>query len=152
MGKVVDLDVLERFERHLGDLYSLFAEVLHGDHEASTLFATMAMEEYGHSRLVAYQRRVLDENPELFGDLALDVAEVFRATAQVQRVRQRAARLSVAEAVAIASGFEASAAEYHTRMAMLQANSAFAAFLNQVGQADHEHQERLEALVRQPSS
>ncbi len=152
MGKVVDLDVLERFERHLGDLYSLFAEVLQGHREAAGLFATMAMEEYGHSQLVAYQRRVLDENPELFGDLDLDVAEVFRATARVQQVRERAGQLSVAEAAAVASDFEASAAEYHTRMAMLQANAAFAAFLNQLGQADHEHRERLEALVQRSSS
>ena len=152
MSKVIDLDVLQRFETHLGDLYGLFAEVLRDDREVSALFAKMALEEYGHAELVAYQRRILEQNPELFSDLDLDLDEVFQATARVRHVRERAPSLSATEAATRALEFESSAAEYHSRMAMLQANSGFAAFLNRLGHADHEHQERLETLIRSASS
>ena len=66
MSKTAALDVLQKFETHLGDLYQLFAEVLRDDPAAEALFAQMAVDEYGHAQIVGYQRRVVEENFTLF--------------------------------------------------------------------------------------
>ncbi len=147
MSKLTALDVLGRFEAHLGDLYDLFAEVLHDDPDVATVFAQLALDEYSHARQVAYQRRLLDEDPKLFGEIDVDEAELYRETAHVKTVRDHARSLSAAEATAQAIEFETSASDYHSRMALRQANQEFAGFLAYLGRADDDHRARLEDLI-----
>lgn len=147
MGSVIALDVLERFESHLGDLYALFADQFASDRQVSSLFAHMAAEERSHADIVAYQRRLLQQNPDLLAGFTIDVDELYQATGRVRRVREVASKLVAAEAAARALEFETMAAEYHARMALRQVSSELAAFLDQLGRCDEEHRDRLRDLL-----
>ncbi|MBZ5588335.1 MAG: hypothetical protein LAO05_07210 [Acidobacteriia bacterium] len=147
MNKLYALDVLQRFETHLGDLYQLFAERLQNDPEVAALFGRMALDEYGHAELVGYQRRMVEQEPKLLESLDLDEREIYLATAQVKEARNAAPTLKAEDAVGRALSFETAAADYHFRMAKRQIQADLGEFLVHLGRADEEHQARLERLI-----
>jgi rubrerythrin len=141
------LSLLESFEKHLGDLYDLFAQLHAGDPEVAALFARLALEERGHASEIAYQGRIIDANPEAFRGILIDTADLMTEMVKLKRAWVTARSRSADEALRAAIEFETSAADYHGRMAVGQVNGEFASFLSSLGGDDEEHRERLARVV-----
>ena len=139
---------LSDLEKAIGDLYAQWAAVFDGDREAAFLFVKMANEEKGHASLVDYQRRVVQRNPNVSGDVDIDLRAIEAALAEVQGLRDSASPPTLVEAVQIALRIETSAAESHDRNAIRQANPELERLLSCLGGEDRMHLERLKIFAR----
>ncbi|HPW55316.1 MAG TPA: hypothetical protein PLP31_06245 [Thermoanaerobaculaceae bacterium] len=130
---------LAEFEKLVGDLYSWLAACFSTDQEASAAFAILAVEEAAHANLIEYQRRLVRQNPKEFGEVELDLGELFTSRAQVERFRAQQPPPTVEEALVFAFQIENSAAEFHFRHVLRQANPAIGQLLDSLGKADRQH-------------
>ncbi|MEW6364325.1 MAG: ferritin family protein [Acidobacteriota bacterium] len=130
---------LARFEEELSCLYEGLAEQFADDPGARFLFYRLATEEKAHAALIEYQRRVVSQDPGLFGEVSVDLEVIRRAAEKVEEARSCSSRPSLQEAVAMAFDFEHSAAEFHYRTAMKEANEEFARLLDSLGVSDRQH-------------
>ncbi|HPC84276.1 MAG TPA: hypothetical protein P5234_11375 [Thermoanaerobaculaceae bacterium] len=138
---------LAEFERLMGDLYSYFAQCFAGDPEASSAFAALAADEASHANLIEFQRRLVRANPKQFGEIELDLGELFATRAQVERLRAQPTPPTVEEAIAFAFQLENTAAEYHFRQVLRQANPEIGQLLENLGKADRHHLARIMDLA-----
>jgi hypothetical protein len=89
--------------------------------------------------LIEYQRRLVRNNPGAFSEVSADLDEVQKLSALIASVRNGPRPPGLSEAVALAFQLEGSAAEYHFRNAMRQANPDAARLLDSLGKADRFH-------------
>jgi rubrerythrin len=139
---------LSDLEKSLADLYAQWAAVFDTDREAAFLFVKMANEEKGHASLVDYQRRVIQKNPKLSGDVEADLGVIESALEEIRALRESPNPPTLAEAVKIALQLESSAAESHYKNALRNANVELERLLNCLGGEDRGHLERLKAFAR----
>jgi rubrerythrin len=133
------LKPLAEFEAAIGDLYEWFAEVFATDHEAAFTFYRLATDERAHVSLIEYQRRLVRNNPAAFSEVSADLDELQELSSLATSVRNGPQPPSLEEAVALTFRLEGSAAEYHFRNAMRQANPDTARLLDGLGKADRVH-------------
>lgn len=138
---------LAEFERLMGDLYSWLSERFAGDTEVASTFALLAADEAAHANLVEFQRRLVRQNPREFGEVELDLGDLLATRAQVERLRARESPPTVEEALALAFELENTAAEYHFRHVLRQANPAIGELLEKLGSADKQHLSRIMQLA-----
>ena len=134
---------LSDLEKAIGDLYAQWAAVFEEDREAAFLFVKMANEEKGHASLVDYQRRVIQKNPKLSGDVDVDLGVVEAALTEIRHLRESPTPPTLAEAVAIALRLETSAAESHYRNSLRNVNVELERLLSCLGAEDRGHLDRL---------
>ena len=142
-------ELLARFESNLADLYDLYAERLASDSEVSSMFSRLAREEQTQVSQIAHEGRMVDADPKAFAGLEIDTDELLMAMAKVKHARDNVPVVTLADALRTAVEFEGEAADYHGRMAVLQANSAIGTFLSHLGGEDSMHRERLAGIVAQ---
>lgn len=142
---------LAEFERLMGDLYTWLAACFATDQEVSAVFSSLATDEAAHSSLVEYQRRLVRQSPKEFGEIELDLGELFATRAQVEQLRARTVPPSLEEALAFAFQIETSAAEYHFRHVLRQANPAIGQLLESLGKGDKHHLGRITDLAARRS-
>jgi len=130
---------LSEFESGIGELYGWFSQVFAADPEAEFLFYRLALEERGHVDLIEFQRRLVRKNPGSFGDVAVDFQEIVRLSERVRATRSEDPPPTLEQAVTVAFELEGSAAEYHRRTAMREANPDAARLLDSLGKADQFH-------------
>lgn len=138
---------LAEFEKLMGDLYSWLSACFSTDQEASAVFAMLATEEASHAGLVEYQRRLVRQCPKEFGEIDLDLGDLFTTRAQVEQLRAQQPPPTVEEALAFAFQLENTAAEYHFRHVLRQANPAIGQLLESLGKADKQHLGRIMDLA-----
>ena len=138
---------LQTFERTVGDLYSLWAKVFQGDHAAGFLFAKLASDERGHANLVDYQRRMVQKDQSLAGDVDLSPLEIQQGLARVQELLAKAPP-SLSDAVRLAYELEISSAEGHTRNAIRQAHPDLRRLLECLAGEEGSHRGRLESFAQ----
>lgn len=139
---------LSDLEKSLADLYAQFAAAFDDDNEAAFTFVKMANEEKGHASLVDYQRRVVQKNPKLTGDVSVELGVIEEAIAEVRALREAPAPPSLADAVRTAYRLETSAAESHYRNSLKQSNPELERLLSCLGGEDRQHLERLVTFAR----
>jgi rubrerythrin len=130
---------LSLFERSISELYLGLSERYRGDEEAASVFFRLALEEQTHVSLIEYQRRLARWNPDLFGEVEVDLSEILETTSRVQQLRDASTAPTLAEAVKIALELESGAAEYHARNAVAQANPTIAQLLGSLSSGDRLH-------------
>lgn len=143
MGVSYSCNLLRRFESHLADLYELYSSELAEDPEVSSLFARLALEERSHALEAGFQAHILEAEPRAFEGVNLDADELLVATAMVRSACSAAHGVHRDEALRRAVELESSAADYHRRMAVRQANRGFGEFLAHLGRDDADHRSRL---------
>ena len=131
----------------MGELYSHWSDHFEGDREAAFLWAKMAGEERGHATLVDYQRRVVQKNPLLSGNVDVDLELMVRVQAEVTALRGSSPQPTLAEAVAFAVRLETSAAESHYRNATKSLNPELQRLLSNLGSEDRGHLDRLKSFA-----
>ena len=139
---------LSDLEKSIGDLYAQWASVFDDDREAAFLFVKMANEEKGHASLVDYQRRVIQRNPALSGDVDVDLSVIEAAIRETRTLRESPVPPTLAEAVRTALWLETSAAESHYRNSLRNANPELERLLSCLGSEDRGHLGRLEAFAK----
>ena len=133
-------------ERAIADLYARWSDVYEADREAAFLWAKMANEEKGHASLVDYERRVVQKNPKMSGEVDISLAEVESAT-EVARSCLHRQPLSLEDAVRFAFDLETSAAESHYRNAIKLSHPELQRLLDSLGTEDRQHLDRLKSFA-----
>ncbi len=134
---------LSDLERSMADLYAQWGGLFDEDREAAFLFVKMANEERGHAALVDYQRRVIQKNPQLSGEVEIDMGSIQGALAEVIELRESPSKPSLEEAIRLAYRLETSAAESHYRNALGEMNPELLRLLSCLGGEDRAHLDRL---------
>jgi hypothetical protein len=134
---------LADFERLLAGLYTWLSQGFAADPEVATLFFQLAAEELAHADLIEFQRRLVRQNPNHFGEVAVDLGDIFATRAQVERAREQGSLTTIEAALHFAFKIESSAAEYHFRHVLLQANPDMAQLLDSLGKGDKQHLARI---------
>ena len=140
--------LLEKFESKMADLYRVYSEHYATDAEASALFFRMSLEEKNHMNVISYQKRVVNQNPKLFGEVELDAEGIQEEIAVVEALAKVRVTPPVDEALRTALELENGAAERHFRLAAIQANPEAAKHLMSLGTADKQHYDTLKAFAR----
>lgn len=138
---------LAEFETRIADLYEWFSVLFAGDWAAEFTFYRLATEERAHASLIDYQRRSVLAEPTAFGDVTANLQEVADLGAEVAKVRGSMPPPNLGQAIALALRLESSAAEYHVRTAMRQANPRIALLLDNLGKGDQQHVDGLRHLA-----
>ena len=102
------------------------------------------LDEKAHLALVQYQKRVVRQNPKLFGEADIDVEEVVRLAAQVDERLWTKHLWTLREAVAFALDLEMSSAEQHYHGAVKTTDGKISPLLRNLGASDDGH---IRALV-----
>lgn len=126
-------------EKELSALYASWADRFSSDKEASQLFAKMSREEAGHANLIEYQQRIHKKNRQFEKEVKIEPSAIETTIGEIRKLRTSAPPSSVAQAVSLALGMEASAAETHFKNALRQANEEVARLLNTLGKEDSAH-------------
>jgi rubrerythrin len=140
--------LLEKFELKMAELYRVYSELYAMDAQAAALFYRMSLEEKNHVNVIAYQKRVVNQNPRLFGDVEMDVEEIQEEIARVEALAKVRVTPPVDEALRTALELENGAAERHFRLSAIQSNPEAAKHLMSLGTADKQHYEALKAFAR----
>ena len=140
--------LLEKFEAKMADLYRVYSELYATDAEAASLFYRMSLEEKNHVNVISYQKRVVSQNPKLFGEVELDAEAIQEEIATVEALAKVRVTPPVDEALRTALELENGAAERHFRLAAIQSNPDAAKHLMSLGTADKQHYEALKAFAR----
>lgn len=148
---------LEEVERSLAQLYRKWSDTFAPGSEESMLFYKMSMEEKAHVSLVQYQKRLVRQNPAMFEDVPISMADIEQLTAQVNHLLSSPRPVTVKSAVEMAIQIEESAAEYHTRSAIVASRPEMGSLIRSLARADRQHVEGLREFARahgikQPSS
>jgi rubrerythrin len=138
---------LEDVERNLSILYKQFSERFCDDPEARVTFYRLYLDEKAHLALVQYQKRLVKQNPKLFGEIDLDLGEVVLLAARVDEMLWTKRDWELPEALTLSLTFEQSAAEYHYRTALKLANPGMASLARNLGGGDETHLVFLKDLV-----
>ena len=138
---------LSELEKSMAELYYRWSELFDADREAAFLWVKMGNEERAHALLVDYQRRVIQRNPALSGDVDIEMKSIDEALAEVAAHRKAIQPPSLANAVAIAYRLETSAAESHYRNATKSLNPELQRLLSNLGSEDRGHLDRLKSFA-----
>lgn len=130
---------LAEFEGKVAELYEWYSELFKADAEAAFVFFQLAAEEHAHVKIIEYQRRMVRNSPKEFADVTLDLKPVEEALATIATLRSAPRPPLLEDALRAALTLETSAAEYHYKTAMKQANAGAARLLDALGTADRTH-------------
>ncbi len=129
---------LKRLEMGLCDLYAWYSDRFVADPEAALVFRRLSLDEKAHAALLDYQRRLVQNSPKEFGEVAVDLEVVEDMVRRIAALRTRDCP-DVRSAVQVALEFETSAAEFHYKNAMKQANPSLTRLLGCLGKSDRNH-------------
>ncbi len=138
---------LKRLELGLCDLYAWYSDRFSQDPEAALVFKRLSLDEKAHAALLDYQKRLVQTNPKDFGAVEMDLAAVGEMVTRIGTLRTRDCP-DVGSAVRIALEFETSAAEFHYKNAIRQANPSLGRLMNCLGRADKNHLGELTDFAR----
>jgi rubrerythrin len=139
---------LQQLEEKLGELYFWLAGVHAADVEAAAVFTRLARDEKSHAAQVEFQRKLARQNPRLFGQVELDLGEIFRVLERIEKLRANLDPPTVDDAIRVAIELESSAAEYHFRNVVAQLDPSMAKLLGSLGRGDSQHYETLLDLAQ----
>ena len=73
------LDLLEKLETKISELYEWFSRNYADDAGAASLFYRISIDEIAHANLVRYEKKLAVQNSKIFSEIHLDVVEIYHA-------------------------------------------------------------------------
>jgi rubrerythrin len=147
MSLTQTFQALERLETAMAGYYERLAELHAADAQASRLFARLAIEEHGHAREVALQRRLTTQVSQPNLDAVVELPEILRVLEEVGIAAGAIQKLPLEKAIALAAAFELSAAEAHLRGVLGKVDAGVSHLLTGLGRGDNDHHSRLVAFA-----
>jgi len=132
------LDLLEKLETKISELYEWFSRTYAYDAGATSLFYRISIDEIAHANLVRYEKKLAVQNSEIFSEIHLDVVVVSTTLEKVISVLSGTPP-SLEQAVKISLDIENSAAEAHYRNAIAKATPEISRLLKSLGGFDSRH-------------
>jgi rubrerythrin len=134
------LDLLEKLETKISELYEWFSRNYAYDAGATSLFYRISIDEIAHANLVRYEKKLAVQNSKIFSEIHLDVVEISTTLEKVISVLSGTPP-SLEQAVKISLDIENSAAEAHYRNAIAKATPEISRLLKNLGGFDSRHLE-----------
>ena len=141
------LDCLEEVEQKMAIFYERVSELFSDMPKARDFFADMSSDERNHQNLVGFQRRIVNQNRELFEEVSVDAC-LFADTIESVDCALESLPLSLVEVLLLSIKLENSMAESHCKTALSMSNPDLGAFIKRLGTSDIAHREKLEDFVR----
>jgi hypothetical protein len=132
------LDLLEKLETKISELYEWFSRTYAYDAGATSLFYRISIDEIAHANLVRYEKKLAVQNSKIFSEIHLDVVVVSTTLEKVISVLSGTPP-SLEQAVKISLDIENSAAEAHYRNAIGKATPEISQLLKSLGGFDSRH-------------
>lgn len=108
------LKCIQDLEEASAALYAFYADVFEHHERAATIFRQLKREEEGHRNQAALQARIVQKNPEKFGDVEVSLVEIKALTAEIDTYIGSGV-FDLADAVSFAVRLEEHSAEIHFR-------------------------------------
>ena len=132
------LDLLEKLETKISELYEWFSRTYAHDAGATSLFYRISIDEIAHANLVRYEKKLAVQNSKIFSEIHLDVVEISATLENVISVLSGTPP-SLEQAVKISLDIENSVAEAHYRNAIAKATPEISRLLKNLGGFDSRH-------------
>lgn len=141
------LKCIQDLEEASAALYAFYADVFEHHELAATIFRQMKREEEGHRNQAALQSRIVQKNPEKFGDVEVCLEEIKALTSEID-TQIGGGVFDLSDAVSFAIHLEEHSAELHFRTFAARLSpelTALAAFLRG---GDEAHVQKLKDLAQ----
>jgi len=139
------LDVLEKIETGLSDLYLK----LHGDHrlnkEAADFFMGMHLEEESHAQTVRMERRIVQASPKSFREPQINFSEINSLMESIDNLKT--SKLELPDLIARIYGIESSLGERYLIDAIKDTNEDLHDFLMQLGDSLTHHVDKVASFA-----
>lgn len=135
------LNTLEKLETTMRDLYTWLAGHFEEEPDLKTLFRRMSREEETHAATVRYQRRVVQQNPDSFDDVSVNLGEIEEMIAMVSSYIEQQPDLSPRQAVRLALELESFDEERLYRHVILDSFPEMGPLIQILTAHDEEHVE-----------
>jgi CheY-like chemotaxis protein len=140
------LDLLERVEGQMGELYKQLREEHKLNKEASSFFSVLQLEEESHVQLIRMERRIVQASPKAFGDVSINLSEI---NSHIENMKSlKTARLKLPELLGRIYGLESSPAEKYLVDALKDTNEDLSELLVQLSGTFKVHAEKVAEFAR----
>ena len=141
----------EEFEFIMFKLYRWFSNCLASDEGAVKLFRKMAKEELDHRDIVRSQKSLVMNNYREFRKVDIDLERIHEISSTLETFMAKTRKITVEEAVLLATRIETDAAEQHFRLAIMKSNPILQELIERLRNADKIHLERLLTFAKDRS-
>ena len=141
------LNTLEKLETTMRDLYTWLAGHFEEEPELHTLFQRMSREEETHAATVRYQRRLVQQNPDSFDEVSVNLSEIEEMIVLVSRYIDQKPDLSPQQAVRLALDLESFDEERLYRHVILDSFPEMAPLIQSLTANDEEHVELIRTFA-----
>jgi|YelNatPaOPRAMG01_1025707.scaffolds.fasta_scaffold51925_1 rubrerythrin len=146
------LDIIEKLELKLSELYSHLSKLFSDNKEVSGIFFKLSIEEKGHADLIKFQRRLILKSKDLKKDIELDMVEINNIMQKADSILKSQYQITIKDALKSAIELENDSGEYHYRNFIKYGNSDLSLLLENLSKYDNEHIEQLKELLNKFTS
>ena len=136
------LELIEKLENDLCDMYEKLRMMFKGDPELFDLFDQLHLEEANHANLAGMQKRIVRARPKEFGEVTLNFTEIRKTMDHVEVVRA-IPRERIDEILHQCFLIESSLADQYVVTALKESNQEMKQLLEMLGQGFEDHMARL---------
>lgn len=141
------LQLLDRLESRVSELYSHFHKVFKDDREAAKFFEGLTMDVDSYGSVVQYQLRLVKREPGVFGSVDINESELNGLMDFVDQTINSSKPLTLKEALDVTLKIESTDSKHKYREALVTNNPTLSEFIRSLGVPDEEHSRRLRNFV-----
>lgn len=149
MDIIKALDIIEKLELKLSELYDYFYKLFLDNKEISGLFFKLSIEEKGHADLVRFQRRIVIKNKDLIKDIDIDLDTTFihNIISKADSILKSSSKPTIEDALKLAIELENDSGEYHYKNFIKYKDHAFSLLLENLNKNDEDHIEQIKEIA-----
>lgn len=141
------LDIIEKLELKLSELYDYFHKLFSDNEELSELFLKLSTEEQGHADLVRFQRRIIIKNKNLIKDIEFDLNSINKIISKADSILKSSSKPTIKDALMLAIELENDSGEYHYKNAIKYKDEDFSLLLENLNKHDTDHVEQIKKIA-----
>lgn len=140
------LDLLERVEREISDLYESLQQEHRMNKEVAAFFQELYLEEQSHIQIIRMERRIVQGAPKAFSDVQINLSEINSLLENILSLKT--AKLSLPELIGRVYAIESNPAEKYLIDALKDTNDDLRDFLLQLGDTFSAHADKVAIFAR----
>ena len=135
------LDLLEKVESEISDLYKRLHEKYKLNKDAAEFFQNLHMEEESHVQIIRMERRIIQSAPKVFREAHVNLSEINSILENIANLKT--VKLDLPELIGRIYGLESSPAEKYLIEALKESNDELRDFLIQLSSSFDTHAEKV---------
>lgn len=140
------LDLLERVEKDVSDLYRKLHQDYRYNKEAADFFHSMHMEEESHLQVVRMERRIVQASPKAFSEPRINLSEIHSLIETIASVKTQ--KMELPELLGRIYAIESSVGERYLFDAMKETNEDLREFLGKLGDSSDRYKGAVESFAQ----